>query len=77
MHPILALAPFFTPGGSVILGWVLTFALVAFIFLFIVWLMTKLIGPPNIPEQFRWILWIITAIALMIFLFLAFGVRIP
>lgn len=59
------------------LGWVLTFLLVAAVFLLIVWLMTKIIGPPNIPEQFRWILWVVVAVGLLIFVFLAFGVKIP
>ena len=74
---ILALAPFLTPGGSVILGWVLSLALIALIFIFVVWLFTKIIGPPNIPEQFRWIAWVVILVMLLLMVASAFGLHIP
>lgn len=74
---IIALAPLFTPGGSVILGWILTFALIAFLFIFVVWLFTKIIGPPNIPENFRWIAWVVILVMLLLIVAAAFGIHIP
>lgn len=77
MNPLLAIAPIVTIGGSVILGWLLTFLLIATIVIFIVWLVTKFAGPPSIPEPFRWIIWVVVAIALLLFIFAALGVHLP
>lgn len=71
------IAPFFTPGGSLILGWLITLAVIVITVIFIVWLVTKFAGPPNIPEPFRWIIWLVAAIALLVFIFAALGIHLP
>ncbi len=81
MNPILAvtlaLAPIVSVGGSAILGWLLTLVIIAAIVYFVVWLVTKFAGPPSIPEPMRWIIWVIVAIALLVFIFAALGIRLP
>lgn len=74
---LLVLAPLFHVGGSAILGWLLTLVLIAAIVIFVVWLVSKFAGPPSIPEPFRWIVWVVVAIALIIFIFAALGIGIP
>ncbi len=74
---LLALAPLVTVGGSLVLSWLLTMVIIAGIVIFIVWLVTKFAGPPSIPEPFRWIIWVLVAIALLIFIFAALGVHLP
>lgn len=74
---LAAFQPFFQVGGSVVLSWLLTFVLIAAIVMFVVWLVTKFAGPPSIPEPFRWIIWVVVAIGLLIFLFAALGIGIP
>lgn len=77
-NPIfLALAPLFNVGGSLVLSWLLTLVLIAAFVYFIVWIVTKFAGPPSIPEPVRWIIWVVVAIALLIFVFAAFGIRLP
>lgn len=77
MNLLLALAPIVNVGGSAILGWVLTLAIIAAIVYFVVWLVTKFAGPPIIPEPMRWIIWIVVAVALLIFIFAALGIHLP
>lgn len=78
MNAILAVfAPLVTPGGSVILGWLLTLLLIAVIVYFVVWLVTRFAGPPAIPEPMRWIIWVVVAVALLIFIFAALGIHLP
>lgn len=77
MNTLLALAPLVNVGGSLLLSWLVTLLLIAVVVWFIVWIVTKFAGPPNIPEPFRWIIWVIVGIALLIFVFAAFGMRIP
>lgn len=73
----LAITPLYTlQGHSPLLSWLLTFVIVAAVVWFVVWLVTKFAGPPSIPEPFRWIIWVIVAIALLIFIFAALGVSI-
>lgn len=72
---LLALQPIMNVAGhSPLLSWLLSLLIIAVVVCFIVWLVTKFAGPPNIPEPFRWIIWVIVAIALLIFIFAAFGV---
>jgi hypothetical protein len=71
------LAPVVAPGGSAILGWLLTLCIIAVIVWFVVWLVTKFAGPPVIPEPVRWVIWVIVAIALLIFIFAALGIKLP
>lgn len=71
------LQPLFNPGGSVLLGWLLTLLIIAIIVYFVVWIVTKFAGPPTIPEGARWIIWIVVAIALLVFVFAALGIRLP
>lgn len=73
----LALAPLVNVGGSAILGWLLTLAIIACIVFFVVWLVKSFAGPPSIPEPFRWVLWLVVAIALLVFIFAALGIRLP
>lgn len=78
MNPMLALiGPLFHAGSSVILSWMLTFILIAAVVCFVIWLVTKLAGPPVIPEPFRWIVWALVIIALVIFIFAALGIGLP
>ena len=74
---LLALSPLINIGGSLLLSWLVSLVLIAVIVWFIVWLVTKFAGPPSIPEPARWIIWVIVAVALLIFIFAAFGLRIP
>ena len=74
---LLAVGPLVNVGGSVLLSWVVTLLLIAIIISFVVWIVTKFAGPPSIPEPFRWIIWVIVGLALLVFLFLALGIRIP
>lgn len=74
---LAALRPFFVVGNSAILSWLLTLAVIAAIVIFIVWLVSKFAGPPSIPEPFRWIIWVVVAIALLIFIFAALGIALP
>lgn len=71
------LTPFFNVGGSILLSWLLSLVIVACLVCFVVWLVTKFAGPPSIPEPFRWVIWVIVAILLLIFIFAAVGIRIP
>lgn len=64
-------------GESSLINWLITLVGIAIVFTFVVWLVTKIAGPPSIPEQFRWIVWILVAIALLIFLFAALGISLP
>lgn len=72
-----ALQPLFNTGGSAVLSWLLTLVIIAAIIYFIVWMVTKIAGPVSIPEPFRWIIWVVVVIALIIFLFAALGIRLP
>lgn len=74
---LAAIRPLFEVGGSVILGWLLTLVLIAVIVSFVVWLVSKFAGPPSIPEPFRWVVWVVVAIALLIFIFAALGIGLP
>lgn len=71
------LKPLVNVGGSVLLSWAVSFLIIAAVVSFIVWLVTKFAGPPSIPEGARWIVWVIVGIALLIFIFMAFGIGIP
>lgn len=73
----IALAPLIDVGGSVLLSWVVTLVIIAGFVWFIVWCLTRFLGPPNIPEPIKWILWVIASIILFIFIFAAFGLKIP
>jgi len=77
MNTLFALGPIVTVGGSLVLSWLLTLAIIAGIVIFVVWLVTKFAGPPVIPEPLRWILWVVVAIGLLIFLFSALGIHLP
>lgn len=74
---ILAIAPLINVGGSVLLSWAVTLLIIAVAVTFVVWLVSKFAGPPVVPEQFRWIIWAIVIIALIIFIFAALGIGIP
>lgn len=74
---LLALAPLVNVGGSQLLGWLLSLAIIAIIIWFVVWVVSKFAGPPSIPEPMRWIIWVVVAIALLLFLFSALGIRLP
>ena len=74
---LVALAPLFDAGHSPLLSWLITLVIVAVTVIFVVWLVSKFAGPPPaIPEPFRWIIWVIVAIALHIFIFAALGISI-
>lgn len=73
---LAVLRPFLTVGSSGLLGWLITFLIIAAVVIFVVWLVTKFAGPPQIPEAFRWIIWVIVAIALLVFIFASLGIAI-
>lgn len=77
LFPICALTPIVSVGGSSILGWLLTLAIIAALVYFVIWLVSKFAGPPNIPDPFRWIIWVVVSIALLIFIFAALGIHLP
>lgn len=68
--------PFVTVGTGGLLSWLVTLAIIAIVVSFVVWLVTKFAGPPNIPESFRWIIWLLVAIALIVFICAALGIAI-
>lgn len=74
---LLAVGPLFNVGGSVLLSWLVTLIFIAVIVSFIIWIVSKFAGAPVIPEPFRWIIWAIVIIALLVFLFSALGVKLP
>ncbi len=75
---ILAFAPFVpTLGGSVLLAWLLTLVIIVGTVVCIVWLVTKIIGRPQMPSWAASIIWIVVAIGLIVFLFNALGIHLP
>lgn len=78
MKSILAIAvhPFVQVGSGGLLSWLITLLIIAVVVSFVVWLVTKFAGPPSIPEPFRWIVWVIVAIALLVFIFASLGIAI-
>lgn len=77
MNILSTLAPQFSiEGHSPLLSWLITLLVIAVIVCFVVWLVTKFAGPPSIPEPFRWIIWVVVAILLLIFIFAALGIAI-
>jgi ABC-type multidrug transport system permease subunit len=77
MNIFAEIHPWINVGGSQVLSWMLTLGLIAAIVFFVYWLVAKLVGPPTIPDPFRWIIWLVVIIALLIFLFAALGIRLP
>lgn len=75
--PLSVLVPLVNVGGSAVLSWLLSLAIIAALVWFVVWLVTKFAGPPSIPEPFRWVIWLVVAIALLVFIFAALGIRLP
>lgn len=65
-----------TVVASPLLNLLINLLMVAIVVSFVVWVVTKFAGPPSIPEPFRWIIWAIVGIALLVFIFWAFGIRI-
>jgi len=77
MNLLAEIHPWINVGGSQVLSWLLTLCIIAAIVFFIVWLVSKFAGPPVIPQPVRWIIWVVVAIALLIFLFAALGIKLP
>lgn len=75
-HLLLVLHPVFETGHSPLLDWLVTLLVIAVVVSFVVWLVTKFAGPPVIPEPFRWIIWAVVAIVLIVFIFAALGISI-
>lgn len=73
---LAAVQPIFQTGHSPLLNWLITLLVIAVVVSFVVWLVTKFAGPPVIPEPFRWIIWVVVALALLIFIFAALGIAI-
>lgn len=76
MSTLLAITPIVHVGAGGLLSWLITFVIIAAVVSFVVWLVSKFAGPPSIPEPFRWIIWVIVAIALLVFVFAALGIPI-
>jgi len=74
---LLVLQPIVNVGGSAVLAWLLTLVIIAVTVWFVVWLVTKFAGPPTLPEGARWVIWILVAIGLLVFLFAALGIHLP
>lgn len=82
MNPILAflavIQPFIKIGDSVLLSWVVSIFAILVVVSVIVWGASKVFGPPTPPPApWSWIIWGIIGLAIVIFLFAAFGVGIP
>ncbi len=73
---IAALTPLVHVGGP-LTDWLISLALIAILVWFVVWLVTKFAGPPSIPQGARWVIWLVVAIALLVFVFAALGIRLP
>lgn len=69
LHPL-------SVGASPLLSWLITLLVLVVVVSLAVWLVSKFAGPPNIPEPARWIIWVIAAIALLVFIFAMLGVSI-
>jgi hypothetical protein len=78
IHPgiLAALKPIVQVGTGGLLSWLITFLIIAAVVTFVIWIVSKFAGPPSIPEPFRWIIWVIVAIALLVFVFAALGIAI-
>lgn len=74
MKTLLVLQPIVRVGTGGLLSWIITLLIIAVIVTFVVWLVSKFAGPPSIPEPFRWIIWVIVAVALLCFIFWSLGV---
>ncbi len=78
MNTLLAvLTPLVTVGSSSILNWLITMVIIAATVWFVVFLVTKFAGPPSLPDPVKWVIWIVVAIGLLIFLFSALGIALP
>lgn len=71
---LLLLHPFVTVGTGGLLSWLITLLIIAVVVSFVVWIVSKIAGPPVIPEPFRWIIWVVVAVALLVFIFASLGV---
>ncbi len=77
MSTLLAeLRPIIHVGTGGLLSWVISLLILAVVVTFVVWLVSKFAGPPNIPEPFRWIIWVVVAIVLLVVICAALGVAI-
>lgn len=74
MNLLAEIRPFVHVGSSGLLSWLISLLILAVAVTFIIWLVSKFAGPPNIPEPFRWIIWVVVGIALLILILGAFGV---
>lgn len=78
MNELLALAPLVTVGNSVLLSWVVSLVIIAAVVFVIAWATTKVAGSPDaLPGPVKSGIWIIVAIGVILFVFLALGVAIP
>lgn len=68
------LRPIVNIGSGGILSWLVTLLIIAIVVTFVIWLVSKFAGPPNIPEPFRWIVWTVVAIVLLIFICAGLGI---
>jgi ABC-type multidrug transport system permease subunit len=77
MSTLLAeLRPIIHVGQGGILSWIISLLILAVVVTFVVWLVSKFAGPPNIPEPFRWIIWVVVAVVLLVVICAALGVAI-
>lgn len=75
---IAAVQPFIKIGDSVLLSWTASVLAIIVVVLVIVWGASKFFGPPTPPPApWNWIIWSVMGLAIIIFLFAAFGVGIP
>lgn len=73
---LAALSPLVKIGGP-LTSWLISLALIAVGVIFVVWIVSKFAGPPSIPQEFRWVIWIVVAIALLVAIFAALGIGLP
>lgn len=73
---LIVLHPFVQVGTTGLLSWLITFLIIAAVVCFVVWLVSRFAGPPSIPEPFRWIIWVVVAVALLVFIFASLGIAI-
>lgn len=76
MNIIANLTPLVSFGGP-LTSWLISLLIIAVIILFVVWAVSKVFGPPSIPENARWIAWLIVGLALLWFIFAALGLPLP
>ncbi len=73
---LAALVPLVHVGGP-LTSWVVSLLMIALFVTAVVWIVSRFLGPPDVPSPARPWLWLIVGIALLIFVFAALGIALP